>query len=347
MASAQDYVNVTITRETPTITRAGFGSLLFIGETDDGSGGPKSGEKVKEYANQDEVLNDFDSSDPEAEASNLYFSQSIKPEKIYIGFKASGDDYSTTIDDIRIINNDWYAIAIESRTTADISDAAIKVQSLNNLLLVASDEADILDPNVSSDVATTLLDNNYSRTALMYKANAADPKFIECAWAGKLLPKNPGSVTWAYNTLSGVSADPLNKTEIGAAEDKRASYYVTIAGSDNTFAGYTSDSGGFIDITRGSDWLQIRIAEDIISELNQQDKIPYQGGSSILENIIRARLDDAVAKNIITDDYEVTVPQASEQSETDRANRLFNDVTFSATLTGAVHRVTISGIVQV
>jgi hypothetical protein len=114
-----------------------------------------------------------------------------------------------------------------------------------------------------------------------------------------------------------------------------------------TFEGATSQLGVFLDIIRGSDWLKTRIAEDIVAKLASVNKIPYIGGEEIIEQLIRSRLDIAVDRGLIAEGYTVTVPPASEQLVTDRANRVYRNITFRAVLTGAVHKVEIRGTVTV
>jgi len=346
MTSVLDYVDVTITREIEAVTRVGFGTLLFIGETDDGAGSAKQGQIVRSYGNIDEVLNVFDESDPEYEAALAYFGQEERPDRLYIGFKADGDSYDAALNDIVDVDDDWYAVAIQSRDEQDILDVAANVNARFKLFLAVTGDENVKDPLVDTDVGSQIFDNTYDRTALFYHSDAAN-QFPECAWAGLILPKDPGTATWAWKQLSGVPTDNLNSAERGALEDKRVTYYVMLAGNPITFEGATGQLGVFIDIIRAQDWLTFRIAEDMVARLASVDKVPYVGGDAIIEQLLRSRLDIAVDRQVIAADYEVTVPPASEQQESDRADRIYRDVTFRAQLTGAVHRVEIRGTLTV
>jgi hypothetical protein len=347
MASVLNYIDVVITREIETVSRTGFGTLLFIGTSEDTEtpGDPKQGSIVAEYADLDAVEEVFSESDPEYLAAQAYFSQEEKPDKIFIGF-CGDDDYATALNDIVDQEDDWYAVAIESRDSAQIEAVAANINARYKLFLAATDEAGVLDPADDTDIASTLLDNNYDRTALFYHSEAAT-EFPECALAGLMLPKDPGSATWAWKTLAGIPSDSLTSTERGALEEKRCAYYVKVAGNNITFEGQTSRPGVFIDIIRGQDWLTFRLAEDMVARLTAVDKIPYIGGDAVIESIIRERLDIAVDRNVIDEDYTVTVPPASEQQSTDRADRIYRDVTFRANLIGAVHKVEIRGTLVV
>ncbi len=346
MTSVLDYVDVTITREIEAVTRVGFGTLLFIGTTDDGTGAAKQGQIVRSYGNIDEVSAVFDESDPEYEAALAYFGQEERPDRLYIGFKADGDGYDAALNDIVNADDDWYAVAIESREEQDILDVAANVNARFKLFLAVSSDEEILDPQDDTDIGSQIFDNTYDRTALFYHSDA-DNQFPECAWAGLILPKDPGTATWAWKQLSGVPTDSLTSAERGALEDKRVTYYVMLAGNPITFEGQTGQLGVFIDIIRAQDWLTFRIAEDMVARLATVDKIPYVGGDAVIESLLRERLDIAVDREVIAPDYEVIVPPASEQQVSDRAARVYRNVTFRAQLTGAIHRIEIRGTLTV
>jgi hypothetical protein len=62
--------------------------------------------------------------------------------------------------------------------------------------------------------------------------------------------------------------------------------------------------------------------------------------------VVRRRLDIAVDRQVIADNYTVDVPRWQDQDPTDRAERYFPGITFEATYTGAVNSVSISGVVR-
>lgn len=442
MAKVFNYVDVQITRQIEAITRVGFGTLLFIGETDDGEGDPKQGGKVVEYSNFDAVAAVFDPADPEYQAAQAYFGQEMTPERLFVGFKGDAEGYDDAIDEIAADNNEWYAVAIESKVESDILAVAANIQARDKIFLAHSDDSGIPDPDEEGDVASQLMDNSYNRTGLLYHSqhselcteavvtvdeaedgfeyrisiedpdtgDIADYTYVatetdavgdiatelatlvdedelvsatadgadvtvtaadvsepfkvsiskkmsvsrtfpdiypQCAWAGLMLPKDPGAATWAYKTLSGVPVDKLNTTERNAIAGKRASYYVMTAGNAHTFEGAVSELGLFLDIIRATDWIRFRLAEDIFARLTSVDKIPYIGGDAVIEQLIRARLDIAVDREVIADDYTVTVPPAAEQTASDRADRVYSEVKFEATLAGAIHKVKVRGVLTV
>ena len=111
-----------------------------------------------------------------------------------------------------------------------------------------------------------------------------------------------------------------------------------------------------IDIIQGIDWIRARMQENIFQKLVNADKIPYtDAGVAIIEAQTRATLENAIKKGVIAPDpdkfdgepYLVQVPKVADVSANDKGNRLLPDITWQATLAGAIHRVTIQGRVEI
>jgi len=337
------YADVQVSFQAQSVSRAGFGTLLFVTENTDFSAPEVRGP----FGSLDEVTNDYGSASEPYKFAQEAFSQGQGFSSLKIGHKATGDTWTDAIADI--VNNgdaDWYAIAIESRNAADIELVAAEAQARRRLFIAVTADSDVLDGNISTDIATSLLDQSYNRTGLLYKSDGATT-YPEAAWFGRMLPLDPGTVNWAYKSLSGVAVDNFTTAERGALRDKRANYYEMIAGNPITYGGYTSEAGKFLDIIRGVDWLQTRMQEDFIALQTSQNRIPYVGGGEIIESqVVRRRLDIAVAEGVVANDYSVTVPQAQDQDPTERSSRNYPGITFTANYIGAVNKIEIDGVVS-
>jgi hypothetical protein len=341
----REIIDIVISRDTTPITRAGFGTPLIIGESD-GLGVAR----VKTYSGIEGVAEDFDVTDDEYIAALAIFSQEEVPSRIKIGRKEYEETWTEAIQEVRDVDDDWYCLITSTRVEADILEIAGVVEALSpaKIYLAASDDATILDGQDDQDVGSLLQALDYDRSALFYHSNAANT-FPEAAWAGKMLPKDPGSATWKFKRLTGVTADTFTATQRDALYAKNVNFYQQMAGVAVTFNGRMV-GGEFIDVIRGVDWLEQRIAEDIGQLMISVDKIPFTNhGISQIEAVIRGRLEDAVGQSVLTNDpqYIVTVPKRDEVSFDDRANRRLTGITFEATLSGAVHRVRIRGSVTV
>lgn len=250
------------------------------------------------------------------------------------------------IQDVRDESDDWYALILTSRAEADQLTAAAAIEPMRKIFLAADDAAGII-ASTTTDVLAKLEALAYNRTAFWY--HGTDNAYIEAAVAGRCLPTDPGSETWAFKTLAGVSADALTTTQSQNVRVlKSGNTYETIAGLNVTREGQMV-SGRFIDQTRFIDWLEARLQERIFTILIQNDKIPYtNAGVALIEAGIRAVLRQGVdAGGLDPDSIEVSVPDVADVDSTDRGNRLLPDVTFSARLTGGIHNIEISGVVTI
>jgi len=170
-----------------------------------------------------------------------------------------------------------------------------------------------------------------------------------------MLPTDPGSATWMFKTLSGITgSNSLSTTEINAILAKNANLMVEAGGIDITEEA-TVASGEYLDIMRGIDWLTARMQENIYQELVTSDKIAYtDAGIAIIENLVRKTILNGISVGLLTPDpdtfdgepFLVGVPLVKDVSTTDKGTRTLNNVTWQATLQGAIHKVVISGRVE-
>lgn len=337
----RNIVDVQITRETARITQVGFGTPLILGLH------TKFAERIKFYADMEEVADDFAITDLEYLAANAAFSQALKPEQVAIGRRDAGDsDVADSLDEIIAsgdAGNQWYCLILTSRTDADIAAAAAWIETRNKIFVACSDAAAILNPASTTDIGAVLSAANYSRTALLYSDDEA--KYPDAAWVGLLLPQEPGTPTWALKELTGITADDLNATAITSLKAKNVNYYVTVAGRGVTQGGNTAQPE-WIDVMVGADWIQARASENIFTLLVTEPKVPYtDAGISQVVNALREILQEAKDR-LILDSFTITTPLASSISAAQKATRELVDVTFSGTLAGGIHTATIRGVVS-
>lgn len=254
----------------------------------------------------------------------------------------------TDLTAIQAANDDFFAVVPTSQGKAEILALAGSVEALiapKRLLLVASADDDILS-NTSGNIADDL-NPGFARTALMYHSRPHTSP--NGAWGGKLLPKDPGSVTWAFKTLATIEPDVLQTGEITNIETNEANHYTSIAGVAITQQG-TVSSGEFIDIQHFISFIETRLQENVFARMAAVDKVPFTDpGIAIIEAEVRAVLQLGIAQGGFAASPEptVTVPRAADVSLVDKANRTLPDIKFTATLAGAIHAVTINGVVSV
>lgn len=338
--SLSNIVNVVITRQTKAVSQAGFSTLLITGPT------AAWVEPVRFYNDMTGVGTDFATGDPEYLAALAAFSQTPRPSKIAIG--KAGATVGAGLDAINAYSDDWYALVMASRTHADQVAAAGWIEARKKIFFARTNAAGVIDGASTTDIAYVTSNAGYDRTFVIYH-NAATDEFIDAAVAGTMLPRAPGSATYAFKTLSGISANKMTASAETATLNKNANVYTTIGGARILREGRMA-SGEFADIITGIDWFESRLQERIFARFVNLPKIPFtDAGIAIVENEIRAQLNEGITAQLIATDppFTVTVPLVADISANDRANRLLPDVSFFAYLSGAVHKTNISGTVAV
>lgn len=244
-------------------------------------------------------------------------------------------------------DDDWYGLIWTNTTQIQVEACAEYIETKRKIYITRSNDTDILDDTVATDIASVLSLANYERTAVIYNATLDD--YADAAWMGKCFTFDPGQETWMLKTLSGITFDNVTESERLAAIAKNANVYVRRGGVDMTEEGKVA-SGEFIDVMRGVDWLQARLEERVFSAMVNLPKVPFtDAGIQIIVNQVASVLENAEANSILANEpkYAITFPRAIDVPFNDRANRLLPDIRFTARLAGAIHKVQINGVVTV
>lgn len=199
----------------------------------------------------------------------------------------------------------------------------------------------------TSDLAYQLKALDYDRSVIAYHSGlVSSDQFLCEAWEGKMLPKDPGSATWMFKSLSGITAVTMTSSQRTLALGKNCNIYTATAGVNITEQGKVV-SGEYIDIIRGIDWLEATIQENIYSTLINVDKVPFTNeGIGTIEGILRSSLDEGIRAGLLAS-YTVSAPDISEVSDANKLARTLPDLTFTAILAGAIHKIEIAGTVTV
>lgn len=267
---------------------------------------------------------------------NLTVTQSVATESI-----------ADSITAIQNVNDTWYGLVCEDHSTSTVLAIAADIEAKKKIYVASTQDADVKGISVI-DLASQLKDLGYNRTALIF-TDDADTEFPEAAWVGGQLPEQPGSNTWAYKELTGVSVAKLSSTESANLDNKNVSSFETIGGNRATTGGKLA-SGEYIDIIITSDWLESRMRENVWFRLVNTKKLPFTAaGVAIIEAEIRRVLAEGIANGAIAESPAptVTVPNVLNIDINLRAGRRLENVTFEARLAGAIHFTVIRGTLTV
>ncbi len=253
-------------------------------------------------------------------------------------------------------NPDWYGLILaDPNSNARVTVLANSIETQEKIFGYTTHDTAVGDPGSVADVMFDLNALTLFRTYGIYSGDQG--AYAAATWMGNRFPSDPGSSTWAFKPLSGVTVDNLETAFSTAILDKSGNTFETVAGLTVTQNG-TMASGEFIDVIRGRDWLTQRMRERVFGLLANAEKVPYtNGGIAQVTAEVEAQLSEGVNATYLSPDpltgvagtpaFTVTAPLASEVSSADKIARLLPDVAFTATLAGAIHAVQINGVIEV
>jgi len=255
-------------------------------------------------------------------------------------------DYDDSLTTHANVDGDWYAVITDSNSPKNMNKVARWALANDRIALFApqyTKPAQFVTGEFSAGADYTALLANDSAIGLF----TGNPRtaFAEAAWAGGMLPRDPGSATWAYKQLAGVGADSWTASERTAIEAYGGNHYATEAAVAITRPG-KAFGGEWIDVVRGLDWLQAQLEEHLFALLVNSPKLPYTDvGVGQIVSEVRAVLKIAEARGVLDSGWSVTALAVADQDTLDRAARILRDVEFSARLAGAIHTINIVGTV--
>lgn len=346
----KDIVEVNITRQTTSVAVAAFNVPLILSQFATSKTNPAF-TRARVYGSMAELYADgWRSTDAVYNIANAIFSQNPSVNKIVVGRKDSNDaTIDAALNAIANENNDWYGIVVDQALVSSFADVASWVETAKKFAIFWITDVNAYDPTKSTDLASVLKLANRNRSAVIWHATpAGGADYPDAAWMGEGFPYEPGTSTWAYKTLNGVTPDTLLAGQETALKDKNCNYYMTVGGVSITQEGKVA-SGEYIDIIIGTDWIEARLREAVYSALVNNRKIPYDDtGIAMIEGLVKGVLNEAASKGILqADSIAVTVPKYADIPQADKLARKLPDVKFSALYQGAIHSVTINGTISV
>ena len=303
--------------------------------------------RVREYTSLAAVGEDFGTTSAAYVMAQKLLGNDIRPARFMVGIKNSTETYTQGLQAVLAYNNDWYAIAIDSKAGGDIKEVAAVIQAEKKIFVASTADVGAPDPAVTNDIASFLFDGSYDRTVLVYDPLAAT-QHPEVGWMGGQLPEVPGSNTWDFKGAAGVQVTKLTATQKATLDNKKCNYFTRIGGVNIFRTGTTSQGTQVSDIIF-LDWWQARVQEQIFYRLATKKKIPMtQAGALLIEAEIRSVCSQGVANGGIADApaYTVISPDVLSIPEVQRANRILGDFFVQFRLSGSVGKVIVRATVS-
>lgn len=250
------------------------------------------------------------------------------------------------------LDPDWYVLLCpQDGSQALIAEWASEIESRSRLYVPVTADYSVPESDgtsTTSDVISSLVSSAYERTIPLWHHELAAGH--DGAITGRVLPTDPGSITWQFKTFAGVPVTKLHhvagQTGFTTIDSKGGNFYREVKGLNLSLGGMQAPSGEYADVMRGSDWLHARIQENVLALFANADKVPItdDGVDQVVDAIFEI-LQDGIDNTFLAEDPTptVTAPKVADISATDKGNRLLPDVDFEATLAGAVHKTNIAG----
>lgn len=263
------------------------------------------------------------------------------------------EEIADTMSAIMASDSDFYGIVLASRDKDDIMAMAEWVETQIKLFGTSTAEQGAKDSETDTDLLSMLKAKNYYRTFAFYH-ELANNEYLEAGIMARCFAIEPGGENWANKVLSGLTADTLTETEYLAVSGKNGNTFETFRNKSITQNGKVAGDE-WIDVIRFRDWLQEEITINVFNLLINSDKVPYtDAGIALIENQIRQALllgqrRGGIAPTEYDEDnnenlgFSIEMPLAANIPANTKAQRLLEDVKFTARLAGAINVVEITG----
>ena len=335
----KDFI-VNISRLTETISQRGFGLILIAGTSRDLD--------YTIYNNITEVANDFTITDAEYLIANRIFLQSPAPQQVAI-ISEIQTDMSISVGEhlVNILantvdsNNEWFGLVTTDYSIDTIERVSAWIDTQEKIYAVTTDE---LAELMYSQIV------NSDNTIIAYHDDVNNGNYVAESLLIHLLVRTIGSTTGKFRQLQNITESNVTVTELNELHNNNVLAYVEKMGVLQTSEGKVS-SGEYIDVVLGTYFIKFRMEEELARLAINTPKIPYSNqGIALLSSVAEKILKLATTQTIILEDedgngvYEISTIRREDTPIADVANRIYNGISWSAVLAGAIHEGIITGV---
>ena len=260
----------------------------------------------------------------------------------------------------------WYATTVLGITNNDAVNVAsyIEAATTQHYFGATSQEAGVLNPEDTTDLAYLLMQGNYTKSAVQYSSSN---QYAVVSLLARILTTdytgNNTTITLMYKQEPGIVAETLNANQIAALEAKNCNVFVSYNNDTAIIEEGTSASGDFIDTVMGAAALAITIQTAVYNALyTSTTKIPQTDtGMHILATVISNVCTQFVNNGLLAPGtwnsggfgtlnqgdflsagFYVYAPPVATQTQAQRAARISVPFQVGAKLAGAVHKANVA-----
>lgn len=254
------------------------------------------------------------------------------------------------INEISAVNDDWYLLCERGCSDDEQVSVSTDLNGKRKTMALWVSDTDGKNPQVTTDVGYQVSALNHTRTYLIYSEQTSE--YPDAAIVGRHIPATEGTVSWAWNTLSEVTASgntaSLSATDKSALKDKGYNYIESVQNNVSTPTGITADGNEMRHII-GRDWFNDYITVRIYNAQLNNTSLGFNTRTfGIIEGIIRAAGLEAVNRGFAVNTQErpftINMPDPDDYDATTRAtHELQLDDIFILYLDSAVYDIAITG----
>lgn len=296
----------------------------------------------KSYSDPIDVATDFGTDTVVHKLSKALINQgNTAPAKVAIAtYDPTAEPAVTAADALtKYYDEDWYFVVADTQVTTEVKAIADVVEE-KAVKMFGTTVATL-------EALTTLHGYNYDRTfAIVHKTV---DEYVAEGLIGAVGSRDVGSITWKFKTVNGMTPQQLTEDELKDIHTLCGFAYVTKSGIPQTSEGIVL-SGEYIDVIHSKDWIKIMIEEAVQKVFAKNGKVSYtDGGIILLENAVKSILKAAYDNGMIADDadgnpsYSVSTVSRADTPAADRESRVYNGLSFTFELSGAIHEANITG----
>src|SRR5690606_15532204 len=117
--------------------------------------------------------------------------------------------YDDDLGTLRLVDDDWYFILLDVNSEANVDLVAAWAETQTKIFVAQTQDTGELDG--TGTLLSGLEALAYERTGTLVVD--AIQEYGAAAWVGTVAPKDPGSVTWKFRKLTGVTPQSLTTTQ--------------------------------------------------------------------------------------------------------------------------------------
>lgn len=326
MGYTKDF-QVNILRVTDAVAQKGFGTILLLSS--------EQVQAVKSYVSIADVVTDFETTTDTYKLASDLFGQGVSEILIAGVVSVIGTELVAELNKITKVNDNFFGLVCTENSDTVITALSAWVNTQQKVYAVTSQ--------------SKVIANTSDQTLIAY--HPSDSLAEKCL--AYMLTKEIGSVDLDGKAVKNISSSLIDATEYAILKENNINVCLEKFGN-LVIDGGNMAGGEKVDIILSEFWIKIRMEEDLASLKVNTPKIPYtDNGIALLIDVASTRLKLAVRQGIIALDndgvaeYEVTYLPVAEVPQTDKANRVYDYVKWTARLAGSIREGNISGVLSV